>query len=177
MDFWAEHGECDEVNIKDRLINYDEYDYYIAFQVDCFLAGTKEMGKLIERVNLKQLLEIRLFSEKGEFLARRTRLGSVFQWRKASEEGIKKKPSEENVNERNFLERFQLLDMQSEKTEEGEYGNRILTSSSGNRYELPIADGMNGIKVISYIAYDKDDGMAYVYDNRLAGFARVEGEY
>lgn len=156
---WKQKGECNE-NELNSVINKIDYTYYLVFLTDKFIAGTED---LINRVEWDKVLELRLFSETQEFLARRTMTGenSVFQWRIASEDGLSKDE---------FIVKYQTLDIDDEKTEEGKFGNLYLMTTGGGRYELPIKKGTGSIKVISYISYDEKTGMANIYDNRLAGF-------
>ncbi|MCR4902766.1 MAG: hypothetical protein K6A23_07905 [Butyrivibrio sp.] len=163
---WKESGACLETEISDQVKQYG-YDYFIAYQTDKFLSGSKETGSL-DGIEWERILEIRLFSESKEFLARRTMIGvnNPFQWRIASEEGLKKDE---------FIIKYQTLDIDSTHTSRGESGNLQLMTTGGGKYELPIEKGMTAVKVISYVSYSEKDGMAFIYDNRLAGFVK-EGE-
>lgn len=159
---WEKQGVCTEDTIKE-IINECSYDYYIAFQSDGFLAGTSKIPSL-DRIKVDKLLEIRLFSDRGELLINRTMIGSEneFYWRIASENDF--------GESREHIIKYQTLDIDSEKTEEGDYGNLKLVTTGGGRFELPINKDIDRIKIISYVDYDSTDGMAYIYDNRLAGF-------
>ena len=157
---WTNQGNCPELELYDKIKCYD-YAYYIAFQTDRFLSGSANIASL-DRIEWEKLLEIRLFSEKGELLARRTMIGEnhPFQWRIASEEGL---------NDDEYMVRYQTLDIDSNFTELGAFGNLKLMTTGGGRYELPIDENMKSVKVISYISYG-DDGMAFIYDDRFVGF-------
>ncbi len=156
-----EKGLCSEQELWEEIKKHD-YTYYVAYQTDSFLSGSAQVESL-SRIDWSKLLEIRLFSEKGEFLARRTMIGAghKFQWRIATEE---------KLTEDDFIVRYQTIDIDSNFTSQGSYGNLSLLTTGGGCYELPIKENMKLIKVISYIAYG-DDGMAYIYDDRMAGFA------
>lgn len=158
---WKEQGKCKETELN-RLIAGMDYSYFVAYQTDKFLSGADKPSSL-DRIEWHKLLEIRLFSAEKELLARRTMIGenNEFQWRIASEAGLHKEE---------YIVRYQTLDIDSAYTKEGEWGNLNLMTTGGGTYELPIERNMTGIKVISYIGYSSEDGMAYIYDNRLAGF-------
>ena len=164
---WNNSGVCAESELSGIIGAYD-YEYYVAYQIDRFRSGSGNVETL-DNIEWVKLLEIRLFSEKSEFLARRTMTGAAnkFQWRIASEEGLR---------EDEYIVRYQALDIDSNYTKEGEHGNLQLMTTGGGKYELPIEKNMESIRVVSYIAYSAEDGMAAVYDNRLAGFVK-EGEY
>ena len=66
------------------------------------------------------------------------------------------------------------LDIDSTKTCLGLNGNLQLMTTGGGKYELPMDKNYDSIRVISYIGYD-ESGMAYIYDDRLAGFATLGG--
>ncbi len=157
-----ERGMCTESEVMKRIRTFS-FDYCIAFQTDRFLSGSsKSKEDLCDQIECEKLLEIRLFSSSEELLAVRTMLNREFQWRIASEKGLQKDE---------YLEWYQTLDIDSKYTENGEFGNLSLRSTGGGKYELPIGKEMDRIKVISYISYD-EDGMAYIRDNRLAGFEK-----
>ena len=157
---WSEKGVCSEGSVMEKIKGHT-FDYYVAFQVDKFLAGSSKVDS-IDRIDVDKLLEVRLFSDKDELLFNRTMIGAEheFSWRIASE----------NDGERDFLVKYQTLDIDSEKTSGGDFGNLNLMTTGGGKYELPISRNADRIKIYSYIDYDSEDGMAYIYDNRLVGF-------
>ena len=168
---WKNHGTCSDKEIYELIksmisVNFG-YNYYIAFQTDKFLSGIKG-DEALNKIEWNKLLEIRLFSEKSELLARRTMIGenNSFQWRIASEE---------EMGDDEYIIRYQTLDIDSNYTREGEQGNLSLLTTGGGAYELPSEEGDDSIKVLSYIDYSKDDGMAYIYDDRLVGFSKRGG--
>lgn len=183
---WKDNnGICKETEITEKIISLKTDDYgsrvcFVAFLTDKFLAGKAEAVNLsdvnIESwIDIEKLLEIRIFGEKAEWMARRSMAnrGELFQWRLASEDGME---------EDEFCIRSQTLDIDdSGKVQEQESavylsgGNHKLMTTGGGKYHLPIKEGENAIKVVSYIEYD-EDGMAYVYDNRLAGFCQEKGD-
>ncbi|MBR1598202.1 MAG: hypothetical protein IJ661_04705 [Lachnospiraceae bacterium] len=159
---WEDKGECLESELGSVIGGY-EYRYFVGFMVDKFVSGSID-DDVNSKIKWDKLLEIRLFSDKGELLANRTMIGeqSKFMWRIANEEGLKKE---------DYIERVQTLDIDATLTEAGE-GNCRLVSTGGGSYELPISEDVDSIKIISYVGYDKNDGMAYIYDNRLVGFVK-----
>ena len=164
---WKQGGTCTETELQNIICGY-KYSYYTAWQTDRFLAGKDDPDSL-GRIEWNKLLEIRLFTENDELLARRTMIGAAnpFQWRIASEDGLD--PDE-------YIVRYQTLDIDTDHIEDGEYGNLRLLTTGGGTYELPINRNENSVKVISYICYDDENGMAGIYDNRLAGFAAKGGK-
>jgi len=165
---WPGDDNCSEDLLKDLILDVDKigkgaYEYFLAFHSDRFIAG-KYIEKALEGIDWTSLLEIRLFSAEQEMLARRTMSGknNLFQWRVASEAGL---------SSTDYVSRIQTLDIDSSYTQRGDNGNLQLMTTGGGKYELPIEEGMDSIKIISYIDYDAE-GMAYFYDNRYAGFKR-----
>lgn len=158
---WDKKGVCSEQELLDLVSQY-EYTYYLAFQTNLFLSGSSKMPSL-KRIEWNKLLEIRLFSKKSELLARRTMIGRnhLFQWRIASEKGLR---------EDEYFETYQTLDIDSSHTTQGEHGNLNLITTGGGTYELPIDKSITCVKLISYIDYKQDEGMAYIYDDRFVDF-------
>lgn len=163
---WERQGICDEAEVLEAVFE-NCYRYFVAYQTDQFIAGRNTL-EILRQIDSSRLLEIRLFSENQEVLARRTMIGAghKFQWRIASEEGLL-----ENA----YVERYQTLDIDRTKINAGLNGNLQLMTTGGGKYELPVSEEHDSIRVISYIDYD-ESGMAYIYDNRLAGFATQGGK-
>ena len=75
---------------------------------------------------------------------------------------------------------YQTLDINSEKTkragsQEDGFGNKILFSTVGGQYILPIDETADSVKIIAYIHYDKN-GMAKITDYRICGFVQRHGQ-
>ena len=160
---WKECGQCKEEDVIKTVFS-EGYQYFVAYLTDKFVAGKAEcLEQGLNKLEYGKLLELRLFSEEKEVLARRTMIGEnhLFQWRVASETGLL--PDE-------YMVKYQTLDIDKTKTVSADNGNLRLMTTGGGHYELPIRCEEDCIKVISYIGYD-EDGMAFIYDNRLAGFA------
>lgn len=167
---WIEDsGSCQERELSDLLNNeVSDTSYYLAGLTDQYLsgmAGEEELNSL----DLEKLLEIRIFSDEHEFLARRSFLGQPFQWRIASEKNCKDDPGA-------YIVRYQYLDINEEKTSDLNDGKLSLMTTVGGRYSLPINRGIERVKIIVYLDYDSE-GMASVADYRVCGFRRDgEGE-
>ena len=163
---WEKSGTCTEYELIDCIAD-NSYSSFVAYQTDRFIAGTNTTENL-SRVEIGKLLEIRLFNEKSELMARRTMIGvnNPFQWRIADEE---------KLTLDGYLVRYQTLDIDAPGTLHEDHGNLCITSTGGGRFELPIRKDHDRIRVISYIGYDAD-GMAYIYDDRLAGFVTKGGK-
>lgn len=159
---WIKMGTCKETDIMGIISSMSDC-FFIAYQVDCFIAGINEPEN-VSSIECNKLLEIRVFNSNEELLARRTMIGSdhIFQWRIADEK---------NLNKDHYLEKYQTLDIDFSYSRPGNNGNMKLLSTGGGSFELPISKDCNSIRIISYIGYD-EDGMAYIYDNRLAGFGK-----
>lgn len=163
---WKRQGICDESELLETIFE-NCFHYFTACQTDQFIAG-RNTQEMLRRIDTSRLLEIRLFSEDQEVLARRTMIGAKhkFQWRIASEEGLL---------DNEYVERYQTLDIDRTKINSGSNGNLQLMTTGGGKYELPVSETHDSIRIISYIGYD-ESGMAYIYDNRLAGFAAQGGK-
>lgn len=162
----ARKGICDESELLETIFE-NCYPYFVAYQTDRFIAGRNTL-EILRQIDSSRLLEIRLFSEEQEVLARRTMIGAghKFQWRIASEKGLL---------ENEYVVKYQTLDIDRTKINAGSNGNLQLMTTGGGKYELPVSETHDSIRVISYIDYD-ESGMAYIYDNRLAGFTTQGGK-
>ena len=162
---WKEHGTCSESEVM-NIVADKSYDCFVAYQTDLFIAGKNTADKL-RQIECDKLLELRLFDREGELLVRRTMIGAenLFQWRVADERGL---------SEDEFIVKYQTLDIDETGSVGEKDGNRVLMTTGGGRFELPIGSGRDTIRIISYVEYDTD-GMAHIYDNRLAGFVEKGG--
>ena len=77
-------GTCTESQLIDCIAD-KSYKSFVAYQTDCFISG-HNTDENLGRIEVKKLLEIRLFNEKEEVMARRTMIGinNPFQWRVAN---------------------------------------------------------------------------------------------
>lgn len=155
-------GVCNAAEIKELLLHEigEESACFIAMMTDRFAAGHFERDRIDEIVR-EELLEVRVFNEKSEFLASRGSIGDVFLWRITDDS---------RLDEKDVIVSAQFIDINEEiKSEILENGNRTLFSTVGGKYSLPINEKQKRIKVKSYIHYDKD-GMAKVVDSRVCCF-------
>ena len=95
----------------------------------------------------------------------------MFQWRTASENGLEKT---------DYLVQYQTLDLNKKRMEEegnlkDPFGNRVLYTTVGGKYVLPIGEKEDSSKIITYVAYD-ENGMAKAADYRVCGFLQNIGK-
>lgn len=164
MNAWVRKQGTADGNTLRALIPEGDGFVFLAFQTDGFESGFASADAL-DRIAAERLLELRVFDDKEEFLAVRTRIGadSAFHWRTASECGL-----DEN---RDYIVRYQTLDINTEKSSRisDANGMRALMSTVGGSYTLPIDGTSDSIRVIAYIEYD-ENGVAHAVDHRLGGF-------
>lgn len=165
---WNEQGECEEKDILKLINTKKDYPFFLAFHTDGFVSGRNNETE-IQTIQPERLLELRVFGEKGELLVQRNMIGArqKFQYRTANEEALNKGGNQD------YLVSYQTLDIDQKKTKVINEGMRSLMTTGGGRYSLPINETEYSIKIITYVDYD-EDGMAFIYDHRLAGFVKVE---
>ena len=140
-------------------------DRIVAYFVDGFQSGyANRLDAILDRQD--GLLELRMFSETRELWLHRSRLGVGFFWRIASEEQLPE-PA------RYCFETRQLLDLGEapDETPTFENGLRVLRSSGGGCFLLPISGEDRFIRIMNYVTYDPD-GVANAADYRLIGFTK-----
>lgn len=187
---WIEEsGTCRESELLELLQKqHGEKKCYLAYYTDQFVSGYASKNEL-QQVDVKKLLEIRVFCAEREFLARRSMLGKTFSWRVASDTARKKNYQlwKEEVSdgefipeeEQTYLEHYHTLDinrdwMQKNGNSKNEHGCIELLTTVGGRYSLPIELDMNSVKIMSYLIYD-ENGMVKVADTRICEFVRRKG--
>ena len=147
----------------------------VLYHADKFTAGTAE--RVSELLNPANLLELRIFDDVSEFWAHRSALGSDFAWRIADDAFLEETVS---ANTDPFLrdpgnyciQTSQTLDIDTTyagKADEAT-GSRMLRTTGGGLYALPVSEGDGCVLLRSYIRYD-ENGVAAIVDYRLAGFA------
>lgn len=144
--------------------------YVLAYFTDAFKAGRADRMLAKVDADMDKLLELRVFTEKQELWLHRSVLGAPFSWRLAAEENIP--PAE---RERYCFETRQLLDLGESPDEKPKYdsdGLRILQTEAGRSFKLPIAAAERYVRIMNYVCYDDDDGVANAADYRLIGFAK-----
>lgn len=177
---WIEaQGTLSSDKLKEKLLEYCGGDrLYLAYFTDGFTSGNASENE-IKGLAADTLLEVRIFCDEMEFLARRSDLGGAFKWRLASDharsENFKKyKNSEEGKllpakEEMIYLIRYQTLDIKERLQD-----NRLL-SMVGGSYTLPLKENESAAKVMTYLSYD-ERGMASAVDFRICGFAEGKNE-
>lgn len=140
--------------------------YFLAYCTDRFYAGRAELEQF-NQLNKDNVLEIRLFSEREEILFIRSTVGTDFQWRIASEDKLDKSE---------YMVQYQTLDLNQNRINENNnqtdtFGNKVLYTTVGGEYSLPISGNEDSSKIISYINYD-ENGMAKITDYRVCGFVK-----
>lgn len=164
----------EEEIITDALRRISENFLFLAYSTDSFLAGHAVESEL-KTLKPENLLELRIFSEEQEICYRRSYIGEDFQWRIASE-NVESSNERKNNSDNYYIVQYQTLDINWDKVKkEGnpvdKYGNRILYTTVGGKYMLPLDENLDSAKIISYIIYDRN-GMAKIVDNRLCGFVQ-----
>lgn len=153
--------EADVLNfIIEQFSDTAEEAYFLAAHSDKYVTGRMQEEDL-KKIDMKHLLEVRIFSKERELLVSRTMLGTDFSYRIAADEA---------VEQCYMIDHEQYIDINVEKsrvnTEKKQYD---IMSTVGGKYTLPIDEDIDRIKIKSYIAYDVN-GMAKVVDHRVAGF-------
>ena len=167
-------GEVEEKDLIDVVKQYiQDNKYYVAYACDAFYSGICS-GKEDIVKNYAELLELRIFDEHTEFMARRSTIGHKFVWRKIDDRELDKRyagsndPSLPPMPEMLFIDEEQTLDINTEKSVEREGVTEVI-STTGGRYTLPVKNKEGSVKTRIYLSYDKD-GMATAEDYRLCGF-------
>ena len=176
-----ENGVCNENDLSGLLRDQMSADsYFAAYQTDRLLSGRPDQ---IEDIDPSKLLEIRIFDEQTEFLARRSVIKKPFMWRIADDKTLSERvkmraddpnnlyPADESMY---FHTGYQMLDVNTDKSKEitGEDGTFVKTdfmSTVGGRYSLPITKNIQKIKTKTYYSYDAD-GMVSADDFRMCSF-------
>lgn len=159
------------ITTEDELINeikkYAGDDrYFLAYCTDKFYAGRAELEQF-NQLKKDNILEIRLFSEIEEIHFIRSSVGVDFQWRIASEDGL---------SESDYMVQYQTIDLNQNRINQNNnqtdmFENKVLYTTVGGEYCLPISGNEDSSKIISYINYD-ENGMAKITDYRVCGFVK-----
>lgn len=147
--------------LRDKIA---EDSLFLACGTNFFKAGHAIEEELRE-INTGKLLELRVFSNNQEIYYSRSSIGEDFQWRVASEKGVPKN---------HYIAQYQTIDINRRRTEAAGnptdgYGNRILFTTVGGKYVLPISADSDTSEIICYLIYDKN-GIAKIVDYRMKGF-------
>lgn len=140
----------------------------LAFFTDSFKADYAEKILPISTDQAQKLLELRVFDAEQELWLHRTTIGDPFHWRIASEDF-------EN-NKKYIIRTKQLLDLGESESQAPMYedGLRVLHTTSGYAYKLPIGADDKYVDIINYLSYD-ENGVANALDYRYEGFSK-EGQ-
>ena len=147
--------------LRDKIA---EDSLYLACGTNFFKAGHATEEELSD-INTGKLLELRIFSDDREIYYSRSCIGENFQWRIASEKDVPKNQ---------YIVQYQTIDINRSRTEAAgnptdRYGNRVLFTTVGGKYVLPISADADTSEVICYLIYDKN-GIAKIVDYRMKGF-------
>lgn len=174
-----EQGDITPEQLAEKLSGYCVGErLFLAYFTDGFVSGHATREE-IQKLPVETLLEIRIFCDEMEFLARRSSLGKAFVWRLASDRARSEnfRKYQENgegkvlpaKEEMTYLISYQTLDIKERLGE-----NRILSMVGGN-YSLPLEGRENAAKIMTYLTYD-ERGMAAAADFRICGFAERDNE-
>lgn len=158
----ANSGECllTELSALIRQEMGQEECCYIAMMTDRFTSGKYTQDAMTTDI-CRELLEIRIFNENKEFLAARSTLDAIFQWR-STDDG--------SLVEGDQIVTAQFIDINEQKPSLLlENGNRTLFTTGGGAYSLPITESQKRIKIKHYIGYDHN-GIAKIVDARICCF-------
>lgn len=172
---WIEaQGTKCESEMSDFLSEYFRDGLlYIACFTDRFESGIADKAA-VSGISLESLLEIRIFNNEVELLARRSHINGDFYWRIASDRArtqnfkhIKANEPDNDLPEKEemtYFIQYQQLDINREKSK----GSKLI-STVGGRYSLPLNGNENAAKLMIYMVYD-ERGMAAAADFRICGF-------
>lgn len=149
-------------------------DIYLAYCTDCFKSGFMNDGTF-DDIDKDNLLELRIFNDRKEVLARRSSIGEPFSFRIASDEArarnynqlIKDEvrslylPEKEDML---YSVEYQTLDINTDKSVQGN-----VISTVGGRFHLPRKNDETEAKIMVYYEYD-EYGMAKAIDYRMCKF-------
>lgn len=167
-------GEAEEKELTDVIKKYiKDNKYYVAYACDAFYSGVCSGNEDIVK-DYADLLELRIFDDQAEFLARRSTIGNSFVWRYIDDRELEKRfeqahdPDLPPVAGMLFMDEEQIIDINTEKSTE-KAGETEVISTTGGRFTLPVKNKEGSVKTRIYLSYDKD-GMATAEDYRLCGF-------
>lgn len=176
-------GKCKEEDMPELLrVQFLSGRLFVAYFSDGFMSGKVERHS-VEELNVHALLELRIFDQDTEFLARRSSLSAPFNWRAADDqymcrnfERLAEDPDSGLPFSVDMLysDRTQILDINEQAAQEisDDSGNVLgseLMTTVGGRYFLPVMTGATRVLTKTYYYYDAE-GMARAEDFRLCGF-------
>ena len=152
------------------------YEMFIALCTDRMVCAKAEHIKTVTD-DIAHLLDLRLFNSDSELHMVRTMMGADFTWRIADDriiaENVKDKGDFFNNPENYMLPVTQKLDIDGNRTPEqnSKFGGRMLRTTGGGIYELPVEKDTDAVELVNYIRYD-DNGTANIVDFRIKGFTK-----
>ena len=163
-EFISEHGNIAESDLMTTAKAYlcNGCTIY-AVHTNYFYCGSEL------NIDIKHLIELRIFAADMEFKAFRFNIGKDFTWRYIDDGVFKQVLSNETDD---FLCKFSnrtydeehYLDIDSKKSID------CYITTGGGRYELPIKNAEK-IKIRNYLEYD-ENGIVMISDFRIIGFTQ-----
>ncbi len=162
-EFISEHGKIAESDLMTVAKSYlcNECTVY-AVHTNYFYCGSEL------NIDIKHLVELRIFTADMEFKAFRLNIGNDFTWRYINDSKFKQVLSNEpddflcKFSNRTYDEEH-YLDIDSTKS----IGTCYITTGGG-KYELPV-ENAEKIKIRNYLEYD-ENGIVIISDFRIVGF-------
>ena len=163
---------------KAEKVTFDEFikeanntqGYIIAALTDEYIVDiwpVMQEGTLEDKE--EKILEIRIFNKDEEFKLVRTDISKDF---------VMRHRKDENLEERDYMDESQYLDIDTKKTGEMAEKGGYVYATGGGRYYLPENKVENlKIKIRYYFDRYKNSGQARICDWRVVGFEKTrEGE-
>ena len=157
---------------------------YIAFHADHFSSG---WAASMTNEFTDTLLELRVFNEQAELRLFRSSVGSGFRFRLADDAALTTHVAALNTSD-DFLKdpahyirkARQVLDINQKwpayvRGERDANGCRLLCTTGGGHYALPLEGNEDLAVTVEYLAYDPVTGVCQAADARLAGFEKGKG--
>ena len=147
----------------------EEYLYiaYYTYTISSGKIGYKDKAFIPAILDIKRLLELRIFSNTNELKMARTQMGKEFIWRLANEKDIRKSVDNDILTESHYLD----IDTTIAPRPCADGVNVEFASTTGAAFTLPVKAGRwpKKVRLLNYITYDKA-GNLQIVDYRLRGF-------
>lgn len=162
-DFISKYGaatESDLLTVAEKYL-YDDCGVY-AVHTDHFYCGSEL------NIDVKHLIELRIFTANAELKIARLNIGEDFRWRYIDDSAFEQSLSDVTDD---FLCQFSnrtydeehYLDIDTTKS-----NGFCYTTTGGGEYTLPI-ENAEKIKIRNYLEYD-ENGIVMISDFRIVGF-------
>ncbi len=164
-EYISEYGTVSETEVLSIAEKYMKSNFSVyAVHTNRFYCGNE-----ID-IDVKRLIELRIFSEQAELRISRMNIGADFYWRYIDDDAFNtalKNVRNEFLSklENRIYDEKHFLDIDSKKS-----GGFNYTTTGGGSYSLPIEDAEK-IKIRNYLDYDQN-GIAVISDFRIIGFLR-----